>query len=267
MVAPAAYQMIRIFLPPENLISEQILITGDHARHLSLVLRVKPGEPLIIFDGSGYKYFCKILQVHKKEIVVEKVKKEPCYAESPVSITLAQGIAKGEKMDLIIQKATELGVSRIIPLITERSEVRHTEKVGRWRKIALSASEQSGREKITEIKEVVSIEEFLENTPLTPLERGKQFPLLKKEDEGGFLKIIFSEEHDERNLKKLLLDHKDAKNILILVGPEGGFSEEEISAAVQNDFLKVSLGPRILRTETAPLAAISIIQYELGDMG
>lgn len=242
--------MTRIFLPPEQLISEQIIITGDHARHLSLVLRVKPGEPLIIFDGSGHKFFCNILQVHKKEVVVEKVRQEPCSAESPVSIILAQGIAKGEKMDLIIQKATELGVNRIIPLITERSEVRHTEKVGRWRKIALSAAEQSGRERIPEIEEPIEFGEFIEQDAV-PLQ----------------MKLIFSEEHNERNFKKILLDHKNANNILILVGPEGGFAKDEVTAAVEKGFIEASLGQRILRTETAPISALSIIQYELGDMG
>ncbi len=281
--------MTRIFLPPELLIPEQITITGDQARYLSLVLRVKPGDQLIVFDGSGFKYDCTILKSHKKEIVAEKIKKEPYSVESPISITLAQGIAKGEKMDLIIQKSTELGVRKVVPLITEHSDVRHTEKLQRWRKIALSASQQSGRDKIPEIMEPVEFREFLNNlpasrcnasrqqepslfskegnTPLTPLYRGEYSPPLKKGDEGGFSRIIFSEEHKERNLKKILTDIKDVKNITLLIGPEGGFSKDEVTGAVEKGFIKASLGPRILRTETAPLAALSIIQYELGDVG
>ncbi|MBI5409692.1 MAG: 16S rRNA (uracil(1498)-N(3))-methyltransferase [Nitrospirae bacterium] len=281
--------MTRLFLPVEKAGSDKITITGDNARYLSLVLRVNPGEQLVIFDGSGYRYICRILQVHKKEVVVEKIKKEPYSAESPVSITLAQGLPKSDKMDFIIQKATELGVSRIIPLITERSQVRHTEKVERWRKIALSASQQCGRERVPEIEEAVEIKEFLKNlhfplqcftatgaqplfskegnTPPTPLDRGELFPPLKKGDVGGCCSIIFSEEHKERNLKKVLTGLKDIKQITLLIGPEGGFSKDEVAAAVERGFIEASLGPRILRTETAPIAAISIIQFKLGDMG
>ena len=259
--------MTRLFLPPEKLTVNQIIISGDQARYLSLVLRIKPGDSLIVFDGSGYRYICKVLQTHKKEVVIEKIKKEPYSAESPVSISLAQGLPKSDKMDLIIQKSIELGVKKIIPLITKRSQIRHTEKIERWRKIALSASQQSGRGRIPEIEEIVSIEEFLKNTPLTPLDRGEQFPPLKKMDERGFLNIIFSEEQKEINLKKILNNFKASKNIVLLIGPEGGFSGEEVSAAVEKGFIEASLGPRVLRTETAPIAAISIIQYELGDMG
>ncbi|MBI4847109.1 MAG: 16S rRNA (uracil(1498)-N(3))-methyltransferase [Nitrospirae bacterium] len=255
--------MTRLFLSPEKLFGEKIMIDGEQARYLSLVLRVKPGEQLVIFDGSGHKYFCKVLLVHKKEVVVEKIKKEPYSAESPVHISLAQGLPKSDKMDFIVQKATELGVNKIIPLITERSQVKHTEKIERWRKIALSASQQCGREQIPEIDGPVEFGEFIRNTPLTPLDRGECNPPLEK----GNCRIIFSEEQRERNLKKILTGFKDTKNITLLIGPEGGFTREEVSSAVEKGFIEASLGRRILRTETAPLTAISIIQYELGDMG
>jgi 16S rRNA (uracil1498-N3)-methyltransferase len=190
-----------------------------------------------------------------------------------------QGIPKGDKMDFIVQKSTELGVKKIVPLITERSQVRHTEKVERWRKIALSASQQSGRERVPEIKETVTFEEFMRshNAPLTPLNRGELSPTLEKglgsrcrealqREAGGFLEIIFSEEQKEWNLKKILGDFKNAQNITLLIGPEGGFSQNEVTSAIEKGFIEASLGPRILRTETAALAAISIIQHELGDM-
>ncbi len=251
--------MTRLFLPPEKLTTKQIIISEDQARYLSLVLRIKQGDSLIVFDGSGYRYICKVLQTHKKEVVIEKIKKEPYSAESSASITLAQGLPKKDKMDLIIQKSTELGIRKIIPLITERSQIRHTEKIWRWRKIALSASQQCGREKITEIEEVVNIKEFLKST--------HQFSPLKKRDDGELLNIIFSEEQKGINLKKFLNDFKAVKNITLLIGPEGGFSGEEVSSVIEKGFIEASLGPRILRTETAPIAAISIIQYELGDMG
>jgi len=237
------------------------MITGDDARHLSLVLRVKPGDPITIFDGLGSKYECKILKCHKKEIIAEQVSKVPYSVESPVSITLAQGIAKGEKMDLVIQKTTELGVSRIIPVITERSQVRHTDKTERWKKIAASAAQQSGRDRIPEIEEPVSFEEFLykQTRPADPA--------LISHTPHSRHGIIFSEQTQERNLKTVLSGFKNVRNITLMIGPEGGFSGDELKIAVEKGFIEGSLGPRILRTETAPIAAISIIQYELGDMG
>ncbi len=249
--------MIRLFLSHEHLASKEIIITGGHARHLALVLRARPGEPIVVFDGRGYKYDCRIVRIHKREVVAELMKKTPCSLESPVTITLAQGVPKGDKMDFIIQKSTELGIHKVIPVITERSQVRHTDKIRRWRKIALSASEQSGRDKIPEIDEPVDFQEFLS---------GHSIPL-EKEARHGFSGIIFSEGHKENNLRKFLSSLGDTREITLLIGPEGGFSGEETANAVQKGFMEVSLGPRILRTETAPVAAISIIQYELGDMG
>jgi 16S rRNA (uracil1498-N3)-methyltransferase len=255
--------MIRLFLPPEQLTSHQISITGEQSKHLS-VLRVKPGEFVTLFDGQGYKYECKLIAVHKKEVLAEVVNKVPHSAESPVSITLVQGIAKGDKMDFIIQKSTELGVRKIIPLITERSQVRHTEKIERWRKIALSASEQSGRDMIPEIDGSVTFNDFLSSSLFPPVPERK----LKVTDEGFTnIGIIFSEAYKNKNLKNVLSGINDVQEINILIGPEGGFSKEEFDAAVGKGYIEVSLGPRILRTETAPIAAISIIQYELGDMG
>ena len=242
--------MPRLFLPPEKLSSKQITITGENARYLSLVMRVRPGDALTIFDGLGYKYTCKILQCHKKEILAEKIGKAPYSVESPVSITLAQGITKGDKMDFIIQKSTELGVRKIIPLITVRSQIRHTEKIGRWRKIALSASQQSGRDRIPEIDEPTFFDEFIN-------ERFIQNNKIKNKG------IIFSEEHRDRNLKQVLSGLKNMKDIILLIGPEGGFAKEEVRAANEKGFITASLGPRILRAETASIAAISIIQYEL----
>ncbi len=247
--------MTRLFLPSEKLAGEKIIIAGEEARYLSLVLRLKPGEQITVFDGSGYRYICNVLQVHKKEVVVEKIKKEPYSAESPVSITLAQGLPKSDKMDLIVRKSTELGVNKIIPLVTERSQIRHTDKVERWRKIALSASQQCGREKIPEIEEVMGIEEFLSGIH----EVGARHAVP--------LQIIFSEEQTERNLKKILTGFKGARHLILLIGPEGGFTRKETDLAVEKGFLEASLGPRVLRTETAPLTAMSIIQYELGDIG
>ncbi len=241
--------MTRIFLPPEELTSDNISITGDDARHISLVLRAEPGDTITVLDGQGKKYTYSILTVHKKEITAKKVSEEQFLSESPISITLAQSLPKGDKMDMIVQKATELGVSRIIPLITERSQVRTTEKLPRWRKIALSASKQSGRATICDISDTTDLKNFFSEIP----------------DDAG--RLIFYEMQENITLNKELNKLKGVKELVILIGPEGGFSMDEVMTASQNGFRSVSLGPRILRAETAPLTAISIIQYELGDIG
>jgi 16S rRNA (uracil1498-N3)-methyltransferase len=260
-----ACTMIRIFLPPKKLTSDKIVIDDENARYLSIVLRTKPGEIITIFDGSGQRYICRILQVQKKEVIVEQIKNEACNTESPVAITLAQGLPKSDKMDLIVQKSTELGVSKIVPLITERSQVRHTHKAERWRKIALSASQQSGRVKVPVITDPENLEDYLSNR-ITPLAKG-YIENIKGIKSAPQAHIIFSEEYGQRNLKQTLAGLKDVREISLLIGPEGGFSRKEVDASVKNGFLEASLGPRILRAETAPIAAISIIQYELGDIG
>lgn len=241
--------MTRIFLSPEDISSDIVTITDDQARHLTLVLRAKPSDMISVLNGSGYEYKCRIVSVHKKEVKAEVISKGPYSAESPVSITVAQGISKGERMDIAIQKSTELGATRIVPVITERSQVKHTQKVERWHKIALSAAQQSGRDKIPEINEPVRLEEFLDSIVT------------------GSPGIIFFEEKRERNLKDVLSGFQEIKELIILIGPEGGFTKEEVAAATEKGFIEASLGPRILRTETAPITALSIIQYELGDMG
>ncbi len=238
--------MTRLFLPPEDITSKQITIKGEQARYISSVLRLKSGELLAIFDGLGHRYVCKIINTYKKEVLAEIIKEEPYSAESPISIILAQGMPKGDKMDFIVQKATELGVKTIIPVITERSQVRRSEKVKRWRKIALSASQQSGREKIPDITEPVSLKDFLADY-----------------SQG----IFFSEEEKASRIKTVLKEFKDSTTIPILIGPEGGFSKTEANMALKRGFTAGFLGPRILRTETAAITAISIIGYELGDMG
>lgn len=237
--------MTCIFLPKEELTSNKIIIKGEQAKHLS-VLRIKPGELIKIFDSIGHRYISKVIKSRRKEVLVEILKEEAYSAESPLSIILAQGVPKGEKMDFIIQKSTELGVKTIIPIISERSEVKETAKIERWRKIALSASGQSGREKIPAIEEPVSLEKFLNRN-----QKG----------------IIFSEEEKPQDLKKALKNLEGVATITLLIGPEGGFSPTELTLATNGGFTPASLGPRILRTETAAITAISIIQYELGDMG
>jgi 16S rRNA (uracil1498-N3)-methyltransferase len=169
--------------------------------------------------------------------------------ESGLDIILAQGLLKGEKMDFVIQKATELGVTAIIPAVTERSQIRETRKHPRWKKIAEEASRQSGRTRVPEIFETCSFEDIFNCSALTS---GKG--------------IIFWEQAGEE-LSGILNRLSVADKICLLIGPEGGFSEKEALSASAKGFLTATLGSRILRAETAAIAAVSVIQFALGDMG
>lgn len=237
--------MPSLFLSPEFFISNKPIITGEKARYLSKVLRLKPGDFISLFDGQGSRYRAECVQFTGKKVLVRITSKEAdCSKPSPL-IILAQAILKGQKMDFVIQKAAELGTNRVFPLVTERTEVRTTAKHSRWQKIAQSASEQCGRFQIPVIEPLINIQDFVE-----------QF-------KPG---ILFWEGEAVGHLKKMLNQITGQELIILLLGPEGGFSKAEVDMAKSQLYQSASLGPRILRAETATIAALSIVQYELGDL-
>jgi 16S rRNA (uracil1498-N3)-methyltransferase len=216
---------------------------------------MKNGDHLILFDGAGWEYEAVIKNFSAKGINVEVLGKNRIQDEA-VKITVLQALPKANKMDSIVQKATELGACRIIPFRSVRSVPQLTAdkarvRVSRWRSIATEAARQCGRADIPEVNDVLSFEEMLASA------------------EGGTLKIIFWEEESERGIKKLLRDKRceGAKDISVMIGPEGGFSREEVESAVRSGFISVSLGRNVLKVETAAVTIISIIQYELGIFG
>ncbi len=237
--------MPRIYLPNPDIKNNQISVTDEKARYLKSVLRCKPGDEFIIFDGSGNCRKTKIITTGRKEVIAEILQTFPCDVESPVSIKLAQGILKGEKMDLVIQKTTELGVKEILPIIAERSQIKSTNKVNRWRKIAEEASRQSGR----------SVVPFVHD----PVEFNKILSVNNKM--GG---VIFYENEGIRLSEAVT---SLVPSPFVFVGPEGGFTKEEIVLAQKNGLSVVSLGKRILRAETAAISAVTLVQFLLGDMG
>lgn len=238
--------MTRLFLTEPDLHSSPITIRGEKARYLVTVLRCRTGDPLFIHDEKGNVYSAKITGVANKEVFAELIEKTDFDAESRLNITLLQGLLKGEKMDLVIQKATELGVKEIVPVVTERCQVRQTRKAGRWVKIAEEASRQAGRNSVPLIGETIEFKEL--GTVSRP--------------EG----IIFWEQGGE-GLGNVLNRFKGRRRISLFTGPEGGFSAEEINAAAEKGFVPATLGKRILRAETAAITAVAITQYALGDMG
>jgi len=242
--------MHRFFADSDFIKEDIIIITGDDAHHISKVLRLKEDDEIIVCDKEGTDYYCSIKAVTKDEIELWILKKEVSSSEPPIEITLYQGVPKGDKLETVIQKCVELGAVKIIPVAMKRSVavIKDKEKKKqRMQKIALEASKQCGRAKVPEVSEVLSFKEALAHA---------------KEND---LKILPYEAEIKQKLKDILLDNKNSKSIAIFIGPEGGFDEEEIELAKENGFETVTLGPRIMRTETAPLACISAVMYELGD--
>jgi len=252
--------MPRIFIPIPSIKENRISITGDKARYLSTVLRCKKGDDLIVFDGEGNCLRTNIIETGKREVVLEVLEKFSCNTEAPIRIILVQGLLKGQKMDLVVQKTTELGVKEIIPLITERSQARQTRKVERWQKIAEEASRQSGRNVVPLIQEPINFNDYLSLL----VTRHSSMPLR------GF---IFWEEGGlslKEAVHKISISpiHRVAVSpVHILVGPEGGFTREEVSASEKRGFIVTSLGKRILRAETASISALTLVQFLLGDLG
>lgn len=260
--------MPRIFIPNIPTKEKQISITGEKARYLTTVLRCKKGEELIVFDGEGNCLRTNILQADRKEVIAEVLERFACDTESPIKIILVQGLLKGQKMDMVIQKATELGVKEIIPVITERSQPRETRKVARWRKIAEEASRQSGRNMIPVVYEPKEFNQFL--AQLDQLRRNGETEKGRHREMNGF---IFWEEGGlslkEAVPKMSLSPLSRVTDLLIhlVIGPEGGFTKEEIAFAKEKGFIVTTLGKRILRAETAAISAITLVQFLLGDLG
>lgn len=250
--------MRRFFVRKEAIEGRNIRIEGEEARHICRVLRLGPGQMINVFDGTGHEYEVEILSVGIDSVNGRITGTVSAYREAPLPVTLVQALVKGDKMDYIIQKAVELGVSRIIPFQAERSVVRlpgdrAEGRVQRWNRVAREACKQCGRAVPPEVAEVTGFKAALE------LNRGQPG-------------IIFyeNEQAERKGLKALLSEQRDSimgQGVCIYIGPEGGFSYSEVDTARAYGLHKASLGPRILRTETAGLAALSIIMYELGDLG
>lgn len=227
------------------------VIKGAELHHLSSVLRFKEGDKLTVFDGKGAEYIAYIEVLEKRMALLRLLKKIEVKREPALKIVLAQGIPKAEKMDFIIQKAAEIGISGIIPIITSRSipDLRGdkaVKKVERWQKIATEASKQCRRTCIPEVRSVTPFSDFL-NHPFKGL------------------KLILWEGESERKIRDL--KELISKDILIAIGPEGGFSEEEVEKTKKVNFISISLGERVLRVETASISALSILLFMGGDLG
>jgi 16S rRNA (uracil1498-N3)-methyltransferase len=238
--------MPRIFLPAADMLSRPLTIRGEKAKYLATVLRSRTGDRLVIHDDRGKSYSANITGVTSREVTVELTGTLEWACDSPLHITLLQGLLKGEKMDLVIRKATELGVSDIVPVVTERSQVRETRKIPRWAKIAEEAARQAGRNSVPRVHET------LEFDALPPSSSAKG--------------ILFWEEGGD-DFGRTLRQFEGLGAVSLFTGPEGGFSKKETASAAEKGFCVATLGRRILRAETAAITAVAVTQFTLGDLG
>ncbi len=240
----------RVFVDTAKIENNVALIDGSDVNYLKNVLRLKPGDEIIVLDSRSREYSSKIISLSNNgTIKAELIKEKHPETESKIKVTIAQGIPKNPKMEIVIQKSTELGAEKIIPVRTERSIVnisaeKESGRIDRWRKIAKEAAEQSGRTMIPFIEGIRNLDDVL------------------AQSDGFDGRMILWEMEREMTLKKFLQKNKKIKNLLVLIGPEGGFSRREADLAKKNGFEAVSIGSRILRTETASLAVLSMISYE-----
>jgi 16S rRNA (uracil1498-N3)-methyltransferase len=238
----------RYFLPPSQIHEEEVIFTGDELHHITKVMRFSAGDQVIACDGLGKDVIVEFSSLSGKEARGKIIKVLEENRELPVEITLAQGLPKGDKMDLIVQKATEMGVVRIIPFISSRTIVKLDDKkeairLARWQKIAKEAAEQSHRSRIPEISEVIHFNDLVTRF-------------------GEFDQSLLAYElSHENNFKDLIAGLGKGAKVLIIIGPEGGFAESEAELAGRHGIHSLSLGRRILRTETAGIVALSFFVY------
>lgn len=240
---------------PEQIKGELVYLTGEDVHHIKRVLRLRPGDELQVLDGKGRAYRVLLTEVGLTQ-VVGRIQESWLRESEPLSrLTLVQGLPKGEKMEVIVQKCTELGISRLIPVRTRYSvvdwdEAKAASRVERWRKIAREAAKQCGRSSVPVIEPVQDWAE-----------------VLGAERHPSCLRLMPWEEEKERHLRDALRERQPGEGVVIFIGPEGGFSPEEVALAREEGVVTVTLGPRILRTETAGPAVVAMILFALGDLG
>lgn len=244
--------MRSFFTEPENVSQEEIILTEDLA-HMKKVLRMEAGDEALVFDGTGAEYTVKILEIGAKEVRCSILEKSFSEAEPRVKVSLYQGIPKSDKMEQIIQKCTELGIGEIIPVKMDRCVAKlekGSDKIKRWQKISREATKQSGRGVVPKVKEPISFKEALDS--------------LKEKDLNVMPYEILGHE-GKMGLHELLRENKNAKEVGIIIGPEGGFSDGEAKLSEENGINMIGLGKRILRTETAGSTLLSVIMYEFNE--
>jgi len=243
--------MSRFFVPRDSVKGSVISVTGEEAHHIADVMRLKVKDKVVTFDGTGKEYIGVIKEVGKKSIVIDVTDTREAPKTLAPRVTLIQAIPKREKIEYLIEKATELGVDSIVPVFTERTipnwdEEKRASHVIRWRKIAREASKQCGRLDIPKVPEIA------------------QFSNIIIDEKLSGLKLIAALADDTEPIRRALKDFK-GDQIIIAIGPEGDFTPDEVKSAVGRGFIPVSLGFRVLKSDTAGLFALSVIDYEYSE--
>ncbi|MGK0467996.1 16S rRNA (uracil(1498)-N(3))-methyltransferase [Clostridium sp.] len=247
--------MHKFFVPKHSIVDNVAIIDGEDVKHIYRVLRLKVSDKVSINNSDGKEYIGEITLIDKKQVIINLLQESPINNESPIEVYLFQGLPKSTKMDLIVQKNTELGVKEVTPVITERvvvkTELKDLKKVDRWNRIALEASKQSKRSLVPQINAPIDFESLLEQV------KHMDLVVVPYENEEGY------------GIKKTVqnIGKKHIVKVAIVIGPEGGFEDYEILKLKEIGAEIITLGPRILRTETAGFTCLSLIMYELGDLG
>lgn len=242
--------MPRFFVDKAQITDDAVYIMGEDVKHISRVLRLRVDEEITVCDKCKTDYLCKISEISLDRVVAEIIEKNENLAETHIELTLYQGLPKSDKMDYIVQKCVELGISKIVPVITKRAVSRPSDsdkKLVRWQKIAAEAAKQSGRGIVPSVEKIISFDDAVSE--------------MTADDA---LNIMPYECEKEGSLRAIL-SSCGKKKINIIIGPEGGFDDSEADICRKKGIHTVTLGPRILRTETAPLAVCAAVMYELGD--
>jgi 16S rRNA (uracil1498-N3)-methyltransferase len=248
----------RFFVKQDNIFEDRnniIINNPEDVRHLSKVLRLAQGDQIEISDMNNKEYIAEIINIDKNSAACRIIKSFISDKEPPIEIILFQSVPKSNKMDFIVQKSVEIGVKKIIPILTERCIVKikdkksENKKVDRWQKIAMESAKQCKRAILPQVESVLDFSDIEK--------RVKDFDLI----------LIPYELERKRGIKSIIKSKSNYKKVGIIIGPEGGFSDEEVRNAINWGIEPISLGPRILRTETAGIVTASILMYELGDLG
>lgn len=246
--------MRRFFIDPSEISKDSPVIEGQDAYHISGVLRLKPKDHIILVDGMGFEYKAQIISSSKNQVTVAIVEKYTVLTESPIGISVGQGYLKDKKMEMLIRHLTEIGITRWTPIVSERSipqpgKKPNSSRIERWQIIAREAVKQCRRTLVPEIAPSISFHQAVTNSADMDF------------------KIIFYENATVPFSRSMVPDAHPISQILVIFGPEGGFSNREVELARSNGFVVASLGPRILKAETASIAACTLIQHLFGDMG
>ncbi len=246
--------MHRFFISPQAIRDNRVILRGTLVHQIRDVLRMKPGDEFVLLDNSGFAQRAELVTIDRDTVrgrIVEKWKLE---TEPQARITLYQGLLKGQKFDWVLQKGTELGITAFVPVLAERCILSSLDdvsaaRVERWERIVVEAAEQAGRAVLPSLASAMLFAHACDQAK-----------------RNGLALIPWEDEH-ERGLREALANVPKSKEVSLFIGPEGGFTEDEIAVARERGIISVSLGARILRAETAGLAAASAILYELGDLG